>query len=82
MLIDVDVDRFEGGYKIQFPIAQFKERTDLKMAIVIITCFANDMDLDPELEPDDLQEIIDKVSELSKTKFTVEIYEDGIEVDI
>lgn len=82
MLLDVDLDKFEGGYKLQFPINQFKGDADFKMAIVIIRCFALDMDLDPELEASDLQDIIAKTSELSKDRFTVEIYEDGIEVDI
>lgn len=82
MLVDVDLDKFNGGYRVQFPLAQFKEDQDLKMAIVIIKCFAGDMELDPELDPEDMQDIIDKTEELGKNKFTVEIYEDGIEVDI
>lgn len=82
MKIDVDIDKFTGGYRIQFPLGEFKESVDFKMAITIIRCFSLDMELDPELEVADMQEIIDKTEELSKPHFTVEISEEGIEVDI
>jgi quinol monooxygenase YgiN len=82
MIIDVDIDKFSGGFKVQFPVNQFKVETDAKMAIAIIEAFANAMGLDPELESEDIQDIIDKVEELSKDKFTVEISEEEIEVDI
>lgn len=82
MKIDVDIDKFSGGYKIIFPVAEFKEVQDYKMAISIIGCFANDQELDPELEVSDMEEIIDKCEELTKAVFTVEINSDGIEVDI
>ncbi len=82
MKIDVDIDKFTGGYKIIFPISEFKEKSDYKMGIQIIRCFSNDMELDPELEVEDMQDILDKTEELQKLFFTVEISEEGIEVDI
>lgn len=82
MKIDVDIDKFSGGYKIVFPVAEFKEKSDYKMAISIIRCFANDIELDPELEVSDMEEIVEKAEELTKAVFTVEITDDGIEVDI
>jgi len=60
MKIDVDIDKFTGGYKIIFPISEFKEKSDYKMGIQIIRCFSNDMELDPELEVEDMQDILDK----------------------
>lgn len=83
MLIDVDIDKFSGGYLLNFPIHQFKSENDCKMAIAIVTCFAYDHELDPELDVEDMQEIIDKTKELAKESFTFTISEDdGIEVDI
>ena len=82
MIIDVDIDKFSGGFKIQFPLAQFNSELELKMAVAIVESFANSMGLDPELEPQDVQEIINKVEELGKDKFTVEIGDEEIEVDI
>jgi hypothetical protein len=82
MKVDVDIDKFTQAYVLKFNTEEFKSEHDLKMSITIITVFANDFDLDPELEPADMQEIVDKTLELDKTTFVVDINEDGIEVDI
>ncbi|AYF44656.1 MULTISPECIES: hypothetical protein [Halobacteriovorax] len=82
MKIDVDIDKFSGGYKLTFPLSEFNDLTDSKMAIAIIKVFSADMELEPELSPDDIDDIIDKTKELEQERFIVEIYEDGIEVDI
>ncbi len=82
MKVDVDIDKFTQAYVLKFNTEVFKTEHDLKMAITIITVFANDFDLDPELEPSDMQEIVDKTLELEKDIFVVDINEDGIEVDI
>ncbi|EQC52333.1 hypothetical protein [Bacteriovorax sp. DB6_IX] len=82
MIIDVDIDKFTGGFKVQFPLNQFNDDSDLKMAILLINTFAHEMELDPELGPDDMEEIVEKTKELGKDRFTVEISEDDIEVDI
>jgi hypothetical protein len=82
MIIDVDIDKFTGGFRVAFPLNQFNEDVDLKMAILLINTFAHEMELDPELEPEDMKEIVDKTKELMKDRFTVEISEEGIEVDI
>jgi hypothetical protein len=82
MIIDVDIDKFTGGFRVQFPLNQFNEEVDLKMAILLVGTFAHEMELDPELEPEDMKEIVEKTKELQKDRFTVEISEEGIEVDI
>lgn len=82
MKIDVDIDKFSGGYKIVFPLKEFNEKTDYKMAIELIRIFAADVELDPELELSDMEEIVEKTEELTKQFFTVEISAEGIEVDI
>lgn len=82
MIVDIDIDKFSQAYLLKFKTEQFKDEKDCKMAIRIVTCLALDFDLDPELEPEDFQEIIDKTIELEKQEFTFDIGADGIEVDI
>lgn len=82
MKIDVDIDKFSGGYKLTFPLSEFNDLADFKMCIAITKVFSADMELEPELEVDDIKEIIEKTKELDQSRFIVEIYEDGIEVDI
>ncbi|EPZ50748.1 hypothetical protein M902_3125 [Bacteriovorax sp. BAL6_X] len=81
----MDIDKFSGGYKVTFPLSEFSDLSDLsdfKMSIAIIKVFSADMELEPELEVDDIKEIVEKTKELDQDRFIVEIYEDGIEVDI
>lgn len=82
MKLDFDIDKFSGNYLLKFNVDQFKSDIDHKMAITIVTCVSLDYDLDPELEVEDMRDILDKTLELGKEEFTFEIGEDGIEVDI
>ncbi len=82
MILDVDIDKFSGGYKLSFGLEQFSSDSDFKMCMAIIKVFSADMELEPELDIEDMKEIVEKTKELTKQRFIVEIYEDGIEVDI
>jgi len=82
MIVDIDIDKFSKSYLLNFEIKNFKSPDDYKMAVGIVTCFSNDYDLDPELDHEDMKEIVEKTVELEKEKFVFEINEDGIEVDI
>lgn len=82
MLVDIDIDKFSKGYRLKFPVEVFKSEDDFKMGITIITVFSLDFDLDPDLEVEDMKEILEKCQELQKPMFTVEIGDEGIEVDI
>jgi hypothetical protein len=82
MLVDVDIDKFSKSYLLKFKVENFKSPDDYKMAVTIVTCFSNDYDLDPELDDNDMREIVEKTIELEKDLFTFDINDDGIEVDI
>ncbi|OUR94053.1 hypothetical protein A9Q84_18240 [Halobacteriovorax marinus] len=82
MIVDIDIDKFSKSYLLKFEVKNFNTPDDYKMAVTTVTCFSNDYDLDPELDHDDMREIVEKTIELEKEKFVFEISEDGIEVDI
>ncbi len=82
MLIDVNFDGNSQTSFIKFPIDQFEDQRQYHVAIAIIQTFSADFDLDPELEPEDLKEIISAVNEKKQNAFTVEISDDGIEVEL
>ena len=82
MLVDIDVDKFTKNYLVKFTLDQFKVDVDYKMALAIVKCIAADCDLEPELEPEDMKDIVQKTRELLKSSFTFEISEEDIEVDI
>ncbi|WP_127716368.1 hypothetical protein [Halobacteriovorax sp. HLS] len=82
MLVDIDIDKFSMSYLLKYKVEDFQKPEDYKMAVTIVTCFSNDYDLDPELDNNDMREIVEKTIELEKDFFTFEINEDGIEVDI
>lgn len=82
MIVDIDIDKFSKSYLLNFEVKNFNSPDDYKMAVGIVTCFSNDYDLDPELNHEDMKEIVEKTIELEKEKFVFDINEDGIEVDI
>ncbi len=82
MIVDIDIDKFSQSYLLKFEVENFKTPEDYKMAVTTVTCFSNDYDLDPELDHEDMREIVEKTIELEKDSFTFEINDDGIEVDI
>ena len=61
---------------------EIQSEKDFKQIIALISIIAADYDLDPELEIDDLQGIIDKVKTEAKNSYSFLISEEGIEVDI
>ncbi|ATH07839.1 hypothetical protein BIY24_07715 [Halobacteriovorax marinus] len=82
MKVDVDIDKFSQSYLLKFEVKNFKSPDDYKMAVTTVTCFSNDYDLDPELDHEDMREIVEKTIELEKDFFVFEINDEGIEVDI
>lgn len=82
MKVDISVAKDEVQVDITFFCDAFTGPKSYREAIHIVTCFSYDFDLDPELGPEDLEEIIEKTRELEKDQFTFVINEEGIEVDI
>lgn len=82
MKVDISVAKDETEVKITFFCDSFNGPKNYREAIHIVTCFSYEFDLDPELEAEDLEEIIEKTKELELDQFTFVISEEGIEVDI
>jgi hypothetical protein len=78
----LDFTSSDSAYYLAFKIDDIKTDKHLQDIITAVCCFSMDFELDPELEVEDLQEIIDKTYELENDKFTICISEDGIEADI
>lgn len=82
MLVDIHYLGEEEGHSLKFQTSQVKTLKELKTALSIIFIFAAEYEMDPELELEDLEEIVEKTQELGKDNFTVFIRPEDIEVDI
>jgi len=82
MKVDIQIAKDHEQVDITFYCDAFTTPRHYREAIHIVTCFSYEFDLDPELEDEDLEEIIEKTRELEKEEFTFNINEEGIEVDI
>ena len=82
MIIDFDIEKSSKSYLIRFNTNQFNSPRDYVLAVTLVTVASLDYDLDPELDEDDMSEIVQKTIELDKSSFTFCINEEGIEVDI
>ncbi len=82
MKVDIQIAKDCEQVDIKFFCDEFTTPRHYREAIHIVTCFSYEFDLDPELEAEDLEEIIEKTRELEKDEFTFNINEEGIEVDI
>ncbi|MCB9062052.1 MAG: hypothetical protein H6622_11070 [Halobacteriovoraceae bacterium] len=66
---------------ITFFCDQFKVERDYILALNFICAVCGDFELDPEITPDDLKEIVQTAKE-KEGEFTFEISEEGIEVNL
>lgn len=82
MLVDIHDLSPEEGHSLKFQISKVKTLKELKTALSIIFIFSAEYEMDPELTPEDLEEIVEKTQELGKESFTVYIRPEDIEVDI
>lgn len=82
MLVDIQDLSPEEGHSLKFLTSKVKTLKELKTALSIIFIFSAEYEMDPELTPEDLEEIVEKTQELGKESFTVYIRPEDIEVDI
>jgi hypothetical protein len=81
MNVDIQLNNKQQQYELTFNIDDISSSKDKTDICTIVACFAYDFELDPELEIDDIDEIINRALQEEKSKFTFEISEDnGIEV--
>lgn len=82
MQLDIDFNKEEETALLTFSRDAFETDNDIKLAIAIITTFCGDFALDPELEPEDFEDILEQCREKDAHSFIFEINEDGIEVEL
>lgn len=82
MKIDIDFNKDEQSAYLTFYNCEFKEKRDFIVAISTIEIFSGDFSLDPELEIEDLEDILKQSKQKNSDKFIVIINEDEIEVDL
>ncbi len=82
MKIDVNFDQETQTALITFFVKEMKANKDFSICQSIVQTFSADFNLDPELEREDLDEIIKVANEKGSNSFIFMINEEGIEVDI
>lgn len=82
MLVDIQIDEKSLNAIVTFKLTNFKNQKDFKDSLAIIMMVAGDFSLDPELELEDLQEIVDKGQQEQAQKLIFIISEDEIEAEL
>jgi hypothetical protein len=82
MKLDFDFDPKTHTAHITYFLSELTGDHNIQLALNLLSCIAGDYDLDPELEPEEFLEIIQKVKTAGQTDFTIDIDEDGIEIDL
>ncbi len=81
MKTEISIDPKTMDAKIQFQFDDFKGPIDFKNSVAIISMIAGDFSLDPELELEDLTDLVVQGKEAGNTSIIFEIGEDGIEAE-
>ncbi len=77
--ITIDPKSFEAS--ITFKFEDYKAPKDFKDSLAIISMIAGDYSLDPELELEDFQQLIDQGKEAGKTSISFSVSEEGLEAE-
>lgn len=82
MLVNIEIiEKPEIYTQASFELEHFKSDKDYKEAMAIIFMISADYYLDPELGPEDLQELVVQGREKSKVKMALQASEDGLELE-
>jgi len=81
MNVDININPKTLDCDLVFAVANFKTPVDFKNAIAIICMVSGDFSLDPELEVEDLEEIVATAKEKESKNVNFYIGEGGVEAD-
>lgn len=76
--MQVDFNIFPDKALLKFPLTAFTNEKDYKDALALIIIVCADFYVDPELDPEQLQELVESNSNPEKSLFEVEIDEEGV----
>ena len=82
MKVDISFSKGGEAATIKFFLSEFLGPKDTLTGLSILTLVAADFDLDPELEPEEFDNILTQIKEEKSEEFTVSIDEEGIEIDL
>lgn len=81
MLVDIQIDEKSLNALVKFELVNFKDQKSYKDALATIMMIAGDFSLDPELELEDLQDIVSKGNEEDAKSLLFVVNEDEIEAE-
>ena len=81
MLVDIKFQKEDQSASLSFKLIDFKDNLAKKECLAILTTFAADFYLDPELEASDLEGFITQASEQKKEALLFMLHEDGLELE-
>jgi hypothetical protein len=82
MNVDITIDEKSLDAIVTFKLADFKGTKSFKDALAIVMMIAGDFSLDPEMEVEDLEEIVEKGNNDEASKLIFFINEDEIEAEL
>lgn len=82
MKLEVNYLPSEESVELIISTKEFSSSKDLTIGLSILQTFAADFDMDPELENEELQELIDKARSENKDNLKFCLSLDGIELEI
>ena len=82
MKTDISIDPKNMDARIEFKFDDFNSPVDFKNSVAIISMIAGDFSLDPELELEDLNDLVIQGKEAGNSSIVFEIGEDGIEAEL
>ena len=82
MLVDFDIDDKNESFHLKFENINFTKERNYILAVDIINCIAGDYSVDPEIEVDDMKDIVKRAKDAEKKNFSVEIHEGGVDIFI
>lgn len=82
MLVDIQIVPKTYEAVLKFELENFKDEKSFKDAIAIVTMVAGDYSLDPEIELEDLQDMVKVALKENKKSMIFSIMEDGIEAEM
>lgn len=81
MLVDIKFQKDEQTATMEYKLEHFKDKLAKQECLAILTTFAADFYLDPELEVADLEEYLSQAREQNKESLVFILHEEGLELE-
>lgn len=82
MQVDIKFQKEDQSASLAFEVANFTDKLSKQECLAILTTFAADFYLDPELEISDLDGFIEQARAQNKSSLLFILHEDGLELEL